>query len=125
MLNQLGDKWILEPKSSRPESAMHEFSWKTALDAAFPEGCLKDGLHNGVQLSAGHGSGHQGILNSLHDGCSKTVPCFRWVQLLGSQSISPLNSLGAQIFDLVPHAAVRPDLDPQGFIGLIDFQPLI
>ena len=125
MLDELGDERIFQAQSPSPKSAVNKLPWETILDPALSKGCLKNGLHDLVDLASCHRCGHQGILDCLHDGGSKAVPSLRWLKLLGPQCISPFDSLASQIPHFVLHAAVWTDLNPQRLTSLIDFQPLI
>jgi len=106
MLNQLGVGGVVEAKALEAQGAKDQLAEESLLDGSFGQGSLEDGPHDVVHVFPGDASGHQGVLNGLHDGGCHRVPCLGGIDASRPDRLGPLLGLGFEGLDFVVHGTI-------------------
>ena len=125
MLNQLHEEGILETEAPRTQGTIHQLAGEPLLHTALVQHHLENRLHDGVELLGRERSGHQRVLNRLHNGGIEAIPSLRSLDLVGADSITPFHSSITEVLELFLHLAIRTNLDAQGLLGLVGLEALV
>ena len=107
MFNQLGIGGVVESEALEAQGSEDQLAWESLLDRSFGQGSLEDGPHDVVHVLPGDASGHQRVLNGLHDGGCHRVPSLGGVDASGPDRISPFLGLGFEESNFVMHGTIR------------------